>query len=153
MQKEHVKLTESDERYLTTLLPKGQLSSRCFRRATALLQLHRGKTLDQVANILSVHPVTVANWRDAYNEVRLQCLQDKPRLGRPIKIDGNSRAKITALACTTPPQGRARWTLRLLADKAVELGYCESLSHTQARKILQKTRSSHISSAPGVSRQ
>ena len=151
MQKEHVKLTESDERYLTTLLSKGQHPARLFRRATALLQLHRGKTLDHVANTLSVHRVTVANWRDAYNEVGLQCLQDKPRQGRPIRIDGHSRAQITALACTTPPAGRARWTLRLLADKAVDLGFCHSLSHTQARTILKKTRSSRTSSAPGVS--
>jgi putative transposase len=151
MQKEHVNLTELDHRYLTTLISKGQLSARCFRRATALLELHRGKTLDHVANTLSVHPVTVANWRDAYKEDGLQCLQDKPRQGRPINIDGPSRAQITALACTTPPEGRARWTLRLLADKAVELGYCDSLSHTQARTILKKTPSSRISSALGVS--
>lgn len=151
MQKQHVKLTVSDHRYLTTLLSKGQLSARCFRRATALLELHRGHTLDSVAKSLSVHPVTVANWRDAYNDVGLQCLQDKPRPGRPINIDGHSRARITALACASPPEGRARWTLRLLADKAVELGYCESLPHTQARAILKKTRSSRTSSAPGVS--
>lgn len=150
MQKAHVKLTESDHCYLTTLLSKGQLSSRCFRRATALLELHRGRTLDQVAKTLAVHPVTVANWRDAYQEVGLQCLQDKARQGRPVNIDGRSRAQITALACTSPPQGRARWTLRLLADKAVELGYCQTLSHTQARTILKKTPSSHISNAPGV---
>ncbi len=151
MQKAHVKLTESDHRYLTTLLSKGQQSSRWFRRATALLELHRGHTLDRVAKTLSVHPVTVAHWRDAYKTVGLQCLQEKPRQGRPIKIDGRSRAQITALACTSPPPGHARWTLRLLAGKAVELGYCESLSHTQARIILKKTRSSHTSSAPGVS--
>ncbi|MFP5261358.1 MAG: helix-turn-helix domain-containing protein [Blastocatellia bacterium] len=153
MQKEHVILTDSDHRYLTTLLSKGHLSARCFRRATALLELHRGKTLDHVATTLSVHRVTVANWRDAYNQVGLQCLQDKPRKGRPIKVDGRSRAQITALACSTPPKGHARWTLRLLADKAVELGYCESLSHTQARTILKKTRSNRTSSAPGVSGQ
>jgi hypothetical protein len=47
----------------------------------------------------------------------------------------------TYLACSTPPEGRARWTLRLLADQAVELGYCTGLSHTQARKILKKTNS------------
>jgi transposase len=151
MQKEHVKLTESDHRYLTTLLSKGHLPARYFRRATALLQLHRGKTLDHVANTLSVRCVTVANWCDAYNEVGLQCLQDKARSGRRINIDGKARAQITALACSTPPEGRGRWTLRPLADKAVELSYCESLSHTQARAILKKTRSSRISSAPGVS--
>lgn len=151
MQKAHVKLTEADERYLTTLLSKGQLAARSFRRATALLELHRGHTLAHVAQSLAVRPRTVAKWREAYKEIGLLSLQDKARSGRPIKIDGHSRAQITALACTTPPAGRARWTLRLLADKAVELGYCASLSHTQARTILKKTPSSRISSAPGVS--
>jgi putative transposase len=150
MQKEHLKLTESDQRYLTTLRSKGQLSARLFRRATALLELHRGKTLTDVAQSLSVMARTVANWRDAYKDIGLLCLKDQARQGRPIKFDGKSRAQITALACSTPPEGRARWTLRLLADKAVELGYCDTLSHTQARKILKKTPSSRISSAPGV---
>ena len=59
-------------------------------------------------------------------------------------IDGAQQARVTALACSTPPQGRTRWTLRLLADKAVALGYCEQLSHTQARRILKKMLSSHI---------
>jgi|SRR5215208_2706145 putative transposase len=153
MQKEHLKLTESDQRYLTTLLSKGQLSARSFRRATALLELHRGKTLTDVAQSLSVIARTVANWRDAYKQIGLLCLSDQARQGRPIKFDGKSRVQITALACSTPPEGRARWTLRLLADQAVELGYCQTLSHTQARKILKKTRSSRISSAPGVSPQ
>lgn len=151
MQKAHVKLTESDHRYLTTLLSTGQQSSRCFRRATALLELHRGHTLDSVAKTLSVSRLTVANWRDTYKEIGLQCLQDKTRTGRPVIIDGKARAHITALACSTPPAGRCRWTLRLLADKAVELGYCESLSHTQARTILKKTPASRTSNAPGVS--
>ena len=151
MQKEHLKLTESDHRYLTTLLSKGQLSARLFRRATALLELHRGKTLTEVARSLAVIARSVAHWRDAYKAVGLQCLQEKPRHGRPIRIDGRSRAQITALACTSPPAGHARWTLRLLADKAVELGYCQSLSHTQVRTILKKTRSSPTSSALGVS--
>lgn len=151
MQKEHVKLLDADHRYLTTLLSKGQLPARASRRATALLQLHQGHTLTQVAKTLAVARVSVANWRDAYNAVGLQCLQDQPRSGRPIKIDGHSRAQVTALACTSPPTGRARWTLRLLADQAVELGYCEHLSHTQARLILKKTLSSRTSSAVGVS--
>jgi len=68
-------------------------------------------------------------------------LYDQPRSGRPIEISGSQRAKVTALACSLPPAGRARWTLRLLADKPVELGHCQRLSHTAARKILEKTNS------------
>ena len=69
-------------------------------------------------------------------------LHDKPRSGRPIEIDGGQRAKVTALACSDAPTGHSRWALRLLADKAVELGYCEHLSHTQVKTILKKTPSS-----------
>jgi transposase len=109
-----------------------------FKRATALLELHRGKTLTAVAQTLQVTSYTVATWRDHYHANGLSFLQDQPRSGRPMQIDGSQRAKLTALACSSPPQGRARWTLRLLADKAVELGYCENLSHTTTRQILKK---------------
>ncbi|MBI1878203.1 MAG: helix-turn-helix domain-containing protein, partial [Chloroflexi bacterium] len=64
---------------------------------------------------------------------------DKPRSGRPIEIDGRQRATITALACSTPPLGYGSWSLRLLADKAVELEYCEHISHSQVGDILKKT--------------
>lgn len=122
-----------------TMISKGQLPARIFKRATALLELNRGQTLCSVSETLQVGYQTAAQWRDNYQASGLQTLADKPRQGRPILIDGKSRAQLTALACSTPPAGRARWRLRLLADKAVELGLCESLSHTKARSILKKT--------------
>lgn len=144
MHKEHIKLSQADQDFLMTMISKGQLPAKMFRRATALLELNRGQTLCSVSQTLQVSYQTVSQWRDNYQASGLQALEDKPRRGRPILIDGKSRAQITALACSTPPLGRARWTLRLLADKAVELGYCHSLSHTKARSILKKTVSSHI---------
>lgn len=144
MQKEHLKLSQTDHDFLTSLLAKGQTSVRVFKRATALLELHRGKTLTTVAQTLQVTSFTVSKWRDSYNTSALVFLHDKPRSGRPVRIDGSQRAKVTALACSSPPEGRARWTLRLLADKAVELGYCETLSHTQSRRLLKKTNSNRI---------
>ncbi|HXG66416.1 MAG TPA: helix-turn-helix domain-containing protein [Blastocatellia bacterium] len=138
MQKEHVKLSQPDQDFLTSLLAKGQASARVFKRATALLELHRGKTLTAVAKTLQVSSFTVATWRDHYQANGLSALHDKPRPGRPIEIDGSQRAKLTALACAAPPEGHARWTLRLLADKVVELGYCQNLSHTTTRQILKK---------------
>src|SRR5437764_10063707 len=144
MQKEHVKLSQTDQDVLTSLLAKGQASLRVFKRATALLELHRGKTLTAVAKTLQVSSYTVATWRDNYLARGLSALPDKPRSGRPLEIDGSQRAKLTALACSTPPAGRARWTLRLLADKAVELSYCDHLSHTAAQQILKKMTFDHI---------
>ncbi len=143
MQKEHLKLSQPDQDFLMTIIAKGQTSARVFKRATALLELHRGQTLRAVSQTLHVTYNSVATWRDNYLAQGLDCLQDQPRSGRPVVFDGQQRAKITALACSSPPQGRARWTLRLLADRVVELGYCEHLSHTQARQILKKTRSNH----------
>jgi putative transposase len=81
----------------------------------------------------------VGSWAKRYSEEHLQMLHEKPRSGRPIEIDGRQRAKITALACSQPPTGHSRWNLRLLADKAVELDYCDHISHTQVSQILQKT--------------
>jgi len=68
----------------------------------------------------------------------LRCLEAKPRSGRPVEIDGIARAKITALACSDPPEGYGQWSLRLLAEKAVELDYCERISHTEVANILKK---------------
>jgi len=139
MKKQHVKLSKADRNYLESLLAKGKLRARMFKRATALLELDRGKTLQAVAATLGVDYNTVAAWRDNYKEQGLKCLEDAPRSGRPIEIDGLQRAKITALACSDAPEGHARWNLRLLADKVVELGYCKSISHTQVGAILIKT--------------
>ena len=142
MHKEHIKLSQADHDFLIIITAKGQFTARVFKRATALLQLDKGQTLRAVADSLQVTQKAVAQWRDNYHASGLQALEDAPRSGRPIRIDGKQRAQLTALACSTPPQGHARWTLRLLADKAVELGYCERLSHTKARSILKKTVSS-----------
>lgn len=144
MQKEQVKLSQSDHDFLTSLLAKGQLPARVFKRASALLQLHRGKTLTAVATTLHVTSFTLSKWRDCYNSNGLVFLHNKQRSGRPPFIDGFQPAKVPALACSTPPEGRARSTLRLLADKAIELGFCDNLSHTQARRILKKINSNRI---------
>jgi transposase len=144
MRKQHVTLTTAERASLWNLVKKGALHARTYQRAIALLELDRGQTLATVAQVLGVSYPTVLAWRKKYRVHGLAAaLQDQPRAGRPVVIDGRQRAKVTALACSTPPTGRARWTLRLLADKAVELGYCEQLSHTHARRILKKMLSSH----------
>jgi putative transposase len=144
MKKQHLKLSQNDHEFLTTLLAKGQASARVFKRATALLELHRGQTLTAVAQTLQVSSYIVSIWRKHYLNNALAFLHDKPRSGRPPLIEGLQRAKVTALACSQAPHGHARWTLRLLADKAIELGYCDHLSHTHTRRILKKTNFNRI---------
>ncbi|HYE73272.1 MAG TPA: helix-turn-helix domain-containing protein, partial [Blastocatellia bacterium] len=134
--------SQADHDFLLTTISQGHLAARVFKRATALLQLHQGQTLMAVADSLQVTHQSVARWRDNYLSRGLQALAEASRSGRPLRIDGKQRAQLTALACSTPPTGHARSTLRLLADKAIELGFCERLSHTKARQILKKTVSS-----------
>ncbi len=140
MKKRHIRLTETERQELETLLSKGDMSARLFRRATGLLALNRGETLEAVAALLGVTNDTVRAWRQRYQADGLKSLIDKPRSGRPIEIDGVQRAQITALACSEAPPGHSEWSLRLLAEKVVELGYCERISHTQVRNILKKTK-------------
>ena len=139
MNKHHITLSESDRATLTDLLARGTLSAKKFKRATALLELDCGKTLVEVAATLHLNYNTVGSWRDAYNTSGLKCLDDAPRSGRPTEIDGTQRAKITALACSDAPEGHARWSLRLLAEKAVESGLCEHVSHSLVADVLKKT--------------
>lgn len=142
MNKEHVQLSPTDREYLEALIRKGELKAKTYRRALSLLELDRGKTYTIVSQTVKMTIGTLSNLAKQYRENGLQVLYDHPRSGRPIKIDGEQRAKITALACSTPPEGHAEWSLRLLADKVVELGYSEQISHTHVRTILKKTYSS-----------
>ena len=141
-----------DRASLQAILNKGTQRARVFKRATALLELDRGKTPREVAETLGVNYYSVTNWRDKYLEHGLAAaIEDAPRSGRPVEIDGTQRAKITALTCSTPPEGHARWSLQLLADKIVELGYCEAISHTHVATILKKTTSARTSKRRGAS--
>ena len=120
-------------------MSKGQLKARVYKRAVALLELDRGKSYTAVAETVGMTQQTVSVLAAKYQQEGLQCLADKPRSGRPSQFDGGQRAKITALACSEPPEGHGQWTLRLLAEKVVELEYCPTISHTQVGQILKKT--------------
>jgi transposase len=138
MEKRHIELTPQERSQLLELV-KGTQPVKTYRRAKALLALDEGKTLQAVSEQVEVSYQTVSKWRDGFVAGRLSMLSDKPRPGRPPLIDGLQRAKITALACSEAPEGHGRWTLRLLASKVVELGYCEYVSHVAVGEILKKT--------------
>lgn len=139
MKKQHVQLTSADREQLEAIIRTGHQAARTYRRALGLLELDRGQTYTAVSKTLQVTIPTLSTWAAQYKTKGLKVLEDQPRSGHPIEIDGEQRAKITALACSEPPEGYAQWSLRLLADKAVELGYCEHLSHTEVADILKKT--------------
>jgi transposase len=139
-QAQPITLSSNETRSLKTLLTRGTASARTLSRARILDLLHRGQSPASIATFLQVSQQTVYNLKRRYLTGDLQAaLYDQPRSGRPIEI-----------SCSTPPEGRARWTLRLLADKAVELGHCQHLSHTKARHILKKTNSDRTSTRLGA---
>ena len=140
---ESIQLTDAERRSLKTLFRSGNGKNRQQTRARILDLLDRKVPPPRIAQTLSCGMGTVYNLKHRYLAAGLQAaLTEKPRSGRPVEIDGTQRAKITALACSQAPTGRARWTLRLLADKAVALGFVESISHNAVKEILKKTNSS-----------
>jgi transposase len=137
---EPVELSTDEQRSLKTILRRGTSAARVQTRARVLDLLHRGLHPQAIKATLSVSLPTIFNIKRRYLEEGFDsALQDKPRSGKPPRILGDARAKITALACSTAPEGHARWTLRLLADRAVKLGFIDSISHNAVRQILKKT--------------
>lgn len=135
-----IQLSVEERRSLKTLFRSGKGANRQQTRARILHLLDREVPPPEIAQTLSCGIATVYNVKRRYVSEGLEAaLSDKERSGRPPRIDGRARAKITALACSQAPPGHARWTLRLLADRAVELGFCETISHNAVKEMLKKT--------------
>jgi len=150
MKKQHVSLTSEDRSHLAELVSKGSLKVRVQKRILALQMLDKGMTYQGVKSHLGVSHISLSKWADRYKLEGLSMLYDKPRSGRPVGLSGEERAKVTALACSTPPQGYARWSLRLLSDRLVELDIVEEISHTEVGRILKKMNCSLTEKNSGV---
>jgi len=136
----HIQLTDEERRELKRLVESGRKLARKITRARILLLADAGKKDREIAESLQVCVQTVHKVRKRFsNEKSINSLEEKPRSGKPPKLDGLTAAHITALACSDPPEGRKRWTLRLLADRAVELELVDTISHEGVRKLLKKT--------------
>ena len=105
----------------------------------------------EVGDLLTVSSNTLITWTTNYKTSGLSFLKDKPRSGRPIKFDGKDRAKITALACSEAPNGYAQWSLRLLADRLVELEMVETISYCSVGLILKKMNCNLTENVNGAS--
>ncbi len=135
-----VELSTDERRSLKTILRRGATAARVQTRARILDLLHRRQHPESIATTLGLSIQTIFNIKRRYLQAGFDsALQDKSRSGKPPRILGEARAKITALACSEAPEGHARWTLRLLADRAVKLGFIDSISHTAIKRILKKT--------------
>ena len=136
-----VKLKAKEIKTLKSIISKGIEKSRKITRCRILLLCHQNKNKTTIASMLSVNPNTVSNTCRRYIAEGLEsAINEKPRSGAPTLFDGKLKAKITALACSTPPDGRSQWSLRLLSDKAVELNFVNFISHTDISRILKKTK-------------
>ena len=149
-----ITLSDNELASVLTIMNRGTAAARTLPRAGVLDLLHRGQHPTAIATMLRVSVATVFNIKRRYLAAGLDAaLTDQPRAGRPAQIDGVARAKVTALACSAAPDGHARWTLRLLADKVVELGFVDGISHTTVKAILNKTGSNRTVKRPGASAQ
>jgi transposase len=151
MKKQHVELSAEDKKTLEDLLSKGVQKVRVQKRARTLQMLDKGMTYQEVKKHLNVSHISLSKWANLYKTEGLKMLYDKPRSGRPVGLSGEERAKVTALACSTPPEGYAKWSLRLLSDRLVELDIVENISHTEVGRILKKMNFNHIEKNSGVS--
>ena len=138
-----VSLTEDEREQLLGITRRGKSSGRKVKRSLILCKADEGLTDQQVAEALMVGPSTVGRVRQRFVEGGLErALNDLPRPGQRRKLDGKQEAHLVAVACSAPPEGPARWTLRLLADQAVKLELTGSISRETVRQVLKKTNSS-----------
>jgi transposase len=145
-QKNHrVKLSEHERQYLQKIVESGNDKARKITRCRILLLADesKGKTDQEISDALNVCLATIFNIRRRYHKGGVElATEEAARSGQPPKFNGKSMAKITAIACSKPPEGHARWSLRLLADRVIELDIVEEISHQSIHNILKKTNSS-----------
>ncbi|WP_135230849.1 helix-turn-helix domain-containing protein [Deinococcus fonticola] len=148
-----VVLSAEQAQYLKTITSKGSGKARVMTRARILLLSHQGSADLEISRALGVSVQMVRATRKHFVLGGLDdALFDAPHTGRPAKFDGQERAAITALACSDAPKGHSQWSIRLLADKAVELQLVEGIAPSTVFYILKKTKSSRIAKSNGASR-
>ena len=139
-----VGLTEVEREHLERLVRKGNAHARKLLYARILLKADANRdrwTDERIAEALEVSTATVARERRRFCEKGLEVALMPKKPGRPRRrvLDGRAEAHLVALSCSDPPEGRERWSMRLLADRMVELGHVESVSYETVRRTLKKT--------------
>jgi len=146
-----VELTKDERESLKGLISSGTAPARMLNRARILLKADAGEHSGEealpdeaIAGMLETSAATVGRVRTRFWRQGLEAALERSAPDRIYErsLDGRAEARLIALACSEAPEGRDRWSLRLLADKAVELGVVESVSHETVRKTLKKTSSS-----------
>jgi transposase len=134
-----VKLEADERKQLLEMTRKGKIGARKMKRAQILLRADEGWKDEDIIKALNTSRSTVERTRKRLVEGGLdKALNEDPRPGQRTKLEGKAAAHLIALACSDAPGGRDHWPLRLLADKLVELGMVESISHETIRQTLKK---------------
>jgi transposase len=152
--KYRVRLTDQERNHLEKLVRKGKAHARKLTYARILLKADEDGpawTDEHIADAFEVSVATIARERKRYCEEGLEIalMPKKPGPPRRRVLDGRAEAHLIALACSDPPEGRERWSMRLLADRMVELGHVDTISYETVRRTLKKTSSNLTSSASG----
>jgi len=141
-----VHLSKSEREELTGIISKGSHTSQTFRSAYILLNCDEGKyaekvTNEQISKVLKVGMRTIDRVKKRFVEEGMEATLERKPTSRSyeVKADGDVEARLVTLCCSEPPKGYAKWSLRLLADKMVELKYAESISYETVRRVLKKT--------------
>jgi transposase len=141
-----IKLTKLEVEELMAIINKGSHTSQTFRVAYILLNCDEGKysekvTNEQISKVLKIGMRTIDRVKKKFAEEGLEAVLERRPTARVYekKMDGDTEAKLISLCCSEPPKGFAKWSLRLLADKMVELKYVESITHVTVRSVLKKT--------------
>lgn len=141
-----LKLTQDERGELERLIKRGKTAAWKVQRAQALLKCDQGPegpgwTDTKIADAFGCTTRSLESWRkQAVERGPLSLLERKPRIPGPLKLDGEKEARLVKLACSQAPPGRARWTLRLLAERLVELEIVDSISYETVRRTMKKTR-------------
>jgi transposase len=146
MKKYIVELTDEERRELRSLAKTGKAAAYKIRHANILLKADQaeggpGWTDQQIIEAFSCSEGTVANVRKRFVIEGFEAAVDRRRegVGRPRKLDGDAEARLTMIACSQPPKGHSRWTVRLLADRLVELEIVDSCSRMTVQRTMKKT--------------
>jgi transposase len=143
MPKCQIQLTDEQRHRLVEITSKGKVAVRLSKRSQILLLSEQGYKDEIIAERVGVSVATVERTRQKFVQQGLdEAITEKPRPGKRCKLDGKTEAFLIATACSDAPEGRANWTMQLLADRLVALNKVESISDETVRRVLKKTSSS-----------
>lgn len=146
MKKYKVTLTKEEREQLSDIINKGMHSAQLYRTAYILLNCDEGKwgdklTNEQVSKVLQISMRMIDRAKQKFVEEGFEACLERKALSktREKKVDGDMEAHLIALSCSKPPKGYGRWSLRMLADKMIELNYADNISYETVRRVLKKT--------------